>query len=366
MKKYIVFYIGFLLLLGCQEPYYPNIDETRNFLTVDAIFSTNPYKSRVIVTMSDNFSKHMSYNPVNGLTIYVLDTTNSRIDFVENGNSGIYQTGNNEASSAKIGNVYTLYIETPEGDIYKSTPQKVAECPAIQKLTVKVDKEATLTEDGNGDVVEFDYEGVAFYVDTKAILPEKNYYLYKWYGYEEHRTTIGRTGQQSTEIYRHVPISSMYTNIVCTGNADDTYNKYIKENKFVFIPEFTYKNYVPPVPSDYNIYDDQFNGYLFASEQYSISEDAYTFWKGAEDQLEASGKLFGPVSSQIVSNISCVNNPDNLIYGVFYTPDIKLRYDYVFVNSKNRLFTRQLDSLPQLWIDTCSWGVPEGWIFPPF
>jgi hypothetical protein len=223
-----------------------------------------------------------------------------------------------------------------------------------------------LSEDSYGDIIELTYDGISIYADSKGILPEKNYFLNKWYGYEQHQSSIGRVGEMASAIYRHVPISSAYTRIICTVNADESYSNYVKNNKFVFIPEYIYKNYVPPIPSDYTFYRDLFQGYIFVSEQYSLTSDAYMYWKGAQEQLEASGKLFGPVSSQLKNNLTCVNNPDKKIFGVFYAPDIKIRYDYLYINSKDRIQTQQLDSIPELWIDTCSWSIPAGWIFPPF
>lgn len=366
MRKYIFFYIGLFILAGCQEPYYPDITEAEDALVVDGMLCTSPGKSRVIVTNSGSFAKSVYNNPVNDLIIYALDTVGNRMDFIENGNSGIYVTVKDASGAAQLGNKYTLYIETPEGDTYKSTAQLVNECPVISKITIKWDKENILTEDSYGDILELSYEGLAIYSDTRGILPEDNYYLNKWYGYEEHRSTIGVPGTQSSDIYKHIPISSAYTRVVCTGNADENYNKELKNHKFVFIPEFTYRSYVPPVPSGYVVYSDLFQGYIFVSNQYSLSQDAYVFWKGAQDQLEASGKLFGPVSSQLKSNLTCVNKPDKAIFGVFYATDIKTRYDYLYISSKNRTYTKELDSLPELWIDTCSWRLPAGWIFPPF
>jgi hypothetical protein len=366
MRKYIFICIGIFILSSCQETFYPDVEESDPVLVIDGMLCTKPEKSRVIVTYSCSFSKRIYNGPVDDLVIYALDTLGNRIDFIENSNTGVYFTVKDESQAAMIGNKYTLFIETTDGDVYKSSLQVVTECPGIETLYIKAETKTTLTEDAYGDIMEVDSKGASVYTDTKGILPEKNYYLYRWYGYEEHQSTVGIPGSPSSAVYKHQHISSLFTSIIHTGNADKIYNKILKQNKLVFIPNYTYLSYAPILPASYQMYKDLFQGYILISDQLSLSEDAYLFWKAAEDQLAASGKIFDPVSSQIKGNMTCVNKPDKLMLGVFYATDSKRRYDYLYINSKNKIYCRQLDSLPEICSDTITPSMPEGWIFPPF
>jgi hypothetical protein len=365
MKKYVFILFVIFSLTGCQDVFYPEVEDMPPSLVVDGMLCTNPAKSRVLLSYTSTYSES-SYNPAApGYTVYTIDDKGERIDFIENGTSGIYLVQNDLAHAAKIGTTYTLYIESSGGDIFQSTPQLANECAKISNFYLKAETETVLTEDSYGDVLEIKSDGAGFYNDTKGILPEDNYFIYKWIGYEEHHSIIGTPSNPPSDIFRHVPIMSTYVNVICPANADEAFNKYLKQNKFVFIPKYTFKNYSPPVPAGISVFKDNFDGYIFASDQYSISKDAYRYWKDCQDQLTASGKIFDKVSSQIRGNLTCTSNPDKNVFGVFYATDIKTRYDYLMINSKNKVSYRQLDTLPELWIDTCSWSLPKGYIISP-
>jgi hypothetical protein len=365
MKKYLLITTVLILLTGCQEVFNPNIDEVAPLMVVEGMLSTIAGKSAILVTWSGSFNNTVYNKSVTGLHIYVIDNNNKRIDFKENGNNGVYVTGNDTSLAAKIGNTYTLFIENNEGDVFKSSPQLVSECPKIDNLYINADQENVLTEDAYGDIMEINSEGITVYADTKAILKENNFYLFRWYGYEEHHLLAGYPSSPASEFYRHKAISSAYTRVICTGNADATSNKYLRKNKFVFIPEYTFLDFTPELPAGMSLYSNMFNGILLVSEQYSLPVDAYYFWKAAEDQLKASGKLFDPVSTQIQGNITCTNNVDKLVLGVFFAADVKKRFDYLYINSRNSVFYRELDSLPELWLNSNATSMPKGWIFPP-
>jgi hypothetical protein len=99
--------------------------------------------------------------------------------------------------------------------------------------------------------------------------------------------------------------------------------------------------------------------------QKSISSDAYSFYSDVEKQFEAEGRLFDPVSPQLTGNITCTNNESNKVIGVFYAFDETEKIAYLYSNSENQTYSSILDSMPELWLDTCSWSQPDDWISPP-
>jgi hypothetical protein len=48
-----------------------------------------------------------------------------------------------------------------------------------------------------------------------------------------------------------------------------------------------------------------------------MNNDSYLFYKGANDQLAATGKLFDPVTAQLYGNMKCTNNPSKVVLGLF-------------------------------------------------
>jgi hypothetical protein len=367
MKRF--FQIAFIILIfnRCEKVITPDIKAVDPSIVVDGMISTDPSLNKIFITYSRTFGSNNYTTGVLGLTVYVLDNYENRIIYTDISNNGTYASEINQESTAKVGNTYTLYIESPDGLIYKSSPQTVKECPKISSLYINYETQSVLTEDAYGAPVEMIYPGFSIFNDTKGILAEGNYYLYRWYGYEEHRATISPIPANGSlpDIYRHQPISGNLIRVLCTGNADEYSDKQLRKNKFVFIPKFTFMDYQPIFPDTFTLAANHFDGIIFASQQYSISKEVYNFWKEARAQLDADGKIFDPVSEQLVGNIACVNDPAKSAFGTFYATDVKYRYDYLYINYKNKTYSEQIDSIPELWIDTCSWNVPAGWIFPP-
>jgi hypothetical protein len=363
MKNTLIIILALLLLSACQEVISPDIEKTESSLAVEGMISTRPDRNRVTVSTTNPFNEPFYMKRVNGLKVYVIDNQGNRINFTERNNIGEYITDNDTASLAKIGNTYTLFIESQDGSIYKSTPQTVNECPEIDVINLEQGEENILTENSNGETVELNSDGIFIYANTRGILPDKNFYLYRWYAYIEQHAIVSRPGEVSYIIYKYTPLPYRYISVISTGNADEFDWKYLKKNKFVFVPEDTYLDFIADTPRGATLAS-YFDGLLWASEQFSLSEDAYNFWKQAESQLNASNKLFAPVSSQINGNLSCVNYPDKKIYGVFYASDSEIRYDYLYINSKHKTYAKKIDSLPDI-----SYEIQRevsNWYFPPY
>lgn len=134
----------------------------------------------------------------------------------------------------------------------------------------------------------------------------------------------------------------------------------------MFIARDDMTNYIPKVADTIIIMNTRFEGVIFRLKQYSISPDVYNYYSSVEDQLLAEGRMFDPASPQVVGNISCITDSTKHVIGVFSASDVALRENYFHVNSRGNTYSKRLDSLPELWMDTCSWGRPESWIIPPF
>jgi hypothetical protein len=363
MKEIVMFISILIFMPACEEVISPKVERTNSSLAVEGMMSTIPGRNSISITNSNPYNDPKNLKRVAGLKVYTIDNQGNRIDFEETNNNGLYTTGNDSTKIAKIGNTYTLFITSPDGDVYKSTPQYVSECPEIDKIFIDSDQETILTEDNYGKAIAVNVDGITVFSNTKAILPKNNYYLFRWYGFVEHYARVTPPGSTSYELFRHTILSSLYTKVICTGNADESYDLSLRRKKFVFIPENAYMDYNPEIPEGYILENKTFEGILFATEQYSISEDSYNFWHQAEQQLEASNKLFNPITTQIKGNLTCVSNPEKKIYGVFCATDSKIRYDYLFINHRHLTYNVELDSLPDIYIDTNS--PLSNWIFPP-
>ncbi|HEY5823530.1 MAG TPA: DUF4249 family protein, partial [Cyclobacteriaceae bacterium] len=63
--------------------------------------------------------------------------------------------------------------------------------------------------------------------------------------------------------------------------------------------------------------------------QFSISRQAYTFWKAVMSQKAAAGSLFQPVSGRIPSNFIQLGGKQGTIEGIFYAVGVDYKTTYI-------------------------------------
>jgi hypothetical protein len=163
-----------------------------------------------------------------------------------------------------------------------------------------------------------------------------------------------------------------YNKIILTGNADDYNNQQIVHNRLLFLSAedfWHYQGFVPDSTIEIIIgplISDQYYGMYFKLEQRSISADAYLFWNGVQKQLEANGKFFDPVASQIEGNIKCTNDPNSKALGVFYAYDQSEKCIFLYMDSTKNMSSQPVDDFIQVKSDSLYWHKPDGWIIPPY
>lgn len=63
-------------------------------------------------------------------------------------------------------------------------------------------------------------------------------------------------------------------------------------------------------------YED-FTEWVVQLDAYSVSKEAYTYWKRLEDQRKLSGGIFDKVPAQIIGNLKCTSDPSQEVLGFF-------------------------------------------------
>jgi len=361
----------FLLPGSCVKVYDPNVDSVASEMVVDASLSTVPGVHKIRLSYSNPYNANSKYNGFTGAKVSVSDDQGRIIPFGEIGQGGFYETDTNESIKAEIGRTYTLHIITKEGDVFVSEPQTILKCAPMDSLFCENDEQKVLDENGNGDSYEVIDKGMRVEVNSKGLYPNHNFYLYSWVAYEEY--CVGLVyGPFLHLLYTHVPLPSKYDKDVCTGNADNYVNQQLSHNRLLFIPNKELQNFTGSIPDSLlegknHVQFENFQGLIFRLEQKSISDNAYMFWSSVQSQLDASGKLFDPVASQIAGNIICTNNPQKKAFGVFYAYDVSEKYAYLYMSVTDRISSKPLNEFPKLVVDSFYWEVPPpGWVSPPF
>lgn len=351
------------IFISCQEVFEPDVEELDPFLVVEASITTLPGIHSVYLRNSWSVKQDNSFRSVSNAIVYVTDDKNHRQYFEPNA-EGVYQTDSASNFSAEVGRWYRLTVVLSDGTTFRSSPQTVVECPEISSLSCEYSQETVLTVNSYGDSKEVPVDGLNVIGETNGVLSAHNYYFYKFQGYEEHESWF-INGDDAFALYNHRPLGGVYSTLAL-GNADEFGNFEMRKQKILFIEAERMFNYVPPVPDSLLsiMSGTTFHGLLFRLEQHSLTIDAYEFWSDAQAQLEAGGKLFDPVTPQLYGNMECVSDSLSKVIGIFTVSDVKVKYSYFYINSSNWTRTQDLDSYPELFIDSLRNGPPADWIFP--
>jgi len=364
MQRLLFILSVLIFITGCSEVYEPDIEDVGTFLSIEGSISTQPGENTVLLTYSKSYNERPYFSGQSGADVNVVDDNGNRVHYEDMG-GGVYKANVTADNAAKIGSTYYLEVITREGVIFQSTPQLVVSSPEIKLLYCRYDHRTILTENTYGDALEQEFPVMALKIETNGILPSDNYYLYHYRAYEEHHSEI-RYNFDDYHIYRHRPLSGKYSNIIHTVNADEFGNFEVRNDELMYILTDDLKNYEPIYPDTFELMSTRFEGLLFKLSQYSLSPDAYTFYRDAEDQLEAEGRLFDPSFAQVTGNIECISDPEVEVKGVFYAADVNDYYAYLYISTRNQTYSLQIDTFPELWLDTCSWTRPDDWIKPVF
>jgi hypothetical protein len=369
--KYILTILILLLFMACEKVFDPAVDNVAPILVVEGSISTVPGVHKVKLTYTNGYNNNSTYTGIRGASVFVTDDKSKTIQYFETGEGGLYLTDTNKIIKAEIGRSYRLHIKTKEGDEYESSPQTIVKCAPIDSLSCEYDEQKVMELDGYGTAYQVTYDGMRVIENTKGLYPNHNFYLYSWEAYEEYCMTVVQ-GINTNLMYKYQKLDK-YSDVICTGNADDYTNQEIIHNRLLFLVNKELQNPVPQIPDSLigreidSVIATTFHGMIFRLEQKSLSDNAFLFWNGVQKQLDASGKLFDPVASQIVGNINCTSDPLKKACGVFYAYDVAEKYAYLYINSKGRTASSQLTGFPEIILDSLFLYLPpDGWVRPPF
>jgi len=159
--------------MACVDPYEVEVPEGAQLLTVEGIISTGPGPHAITLTRSATYGNIFEglIRPVSLATVVVRDNEGN-VTFLTEGTDakGTYFTP--ATFSAQVGKSYTFQIQTVEGKVYTSTPERVAAVPAIQSLNIRT---VTVPTEGS-DVPK---SGIQLLVELKDPADQNNFYYWK-------------------------------------------------------------------------------------------------------------------------------------------------------------------------------------------
>jgi hypothetical protein len=301
-------YILLLLPIACIDPYQVDVPEGAQLLTVEGIIHTGPGPHAITLTRSDTYGSIFEglVRPVSGATVVVRDNE-GRITFLEEGAEarGSYFTPS--GFRAEIGKSYTLQIQTVEGKVYTSLPERVESVPEISKVQIK-----TVTVPVEGE--EIPKSGVQLVAEINDPADQNNFYFW-------------RNGK-ATYILETRPDLFTIRPSVSGGDRIPSpkpccsicYRTEVSNNQSLFIAQDdNFNGLTTRIPAAF-IKDDGFrfvNTFRIDLKQYAISQNAYRFLRLVKQQAEISGSIFDPPPATIRGNMISLDDPNEVVLGYF-------------------------------------------------
>lgn len=313
IKKMTLTVLIMVILIGCSEIFVPNTASDKTALVVEGLITNGDGPFTVKLTKAMPYASDSSTE-----TSYVTDAkltvTDSESNIYTLTYQGYGQYALPSAFKANVGDSYALHIETSDGNIYESDAQTLLspesydtihtsittadylddndELKTVNCFDVRVDLFNAVSSANPSPLCRFESNAVIQYEYTYTLdidpatdtVPTWYYDIFGWKTFQlndEENITEERSGAGSPVIKNHqvsvFPIGPLSYNIASTASI---------------------------------IYYYRFN-------QYTINEDTYNFYKAANSQLAASGKLFDPITSQLYGNMKCTSDPSKIVLGLF-------------------------------------------------
>lgn len=295
--------------IRCTEIYTPEIDSSSKALIVEGLITDGSGPFSIKLSEGVPFSLDSVKTPrfVSGAKLTIIDNENHTFVLI-NAGSGNYNVPT--TFKAKIGNSYKLHIVTTDGSIYESNSEKLLPPLTYDSIRALYTSKQYLDENNdlktvNGADIRVDLFSSVSKSDSVPLcrFTSKTTVQY-YYNVENPDSTDFHWVHFGWANY------SMDENENITEEKSATANPLIKNHSLGFIP-FGMSNYGYETPVSTAII------YYVRYNQYTINSDSYNFYKEANNQLAANGKIFDPITSQLYGNMKCLNNSSKIVLGLF-------------------------------------------------
>jgi hypothetical protein len=348
LKKLI--YLLLLLPMACIDPYQVEVPQGQQLLTVEGLIHTGPGPHSITLTRSDTYGSVFEglVRPVTGATVVIRDNE-GKIIFLTEGQEarGSYFTPAD--FRAEIGKSYTLQIQTADGRVYTSLPERVESSPEIENINLN-----TVTVPVEGETTP--RSGVQLISEVNDPADQNNFYFWRIspivYVLETRPDlfTPRPTPEKPDRIPEPKPCCAVCYRTEITGNQS------------LFIAQDdNFNGLATRIPAGF-IEDD---GLRFVNRlrvdlrQYAISQEAYRFLRLVKQQAEISGSIFDPPPATIRGNMISLDNPEEVVLGYFMAAGESSRR--IYIDKSDLTFTQIAATIP----DDCR-EVAGAVVDPPF
>jgi hypothetical protein len=314
------------LLYACIDPYETGFEFDNQVLVVDGFITDAPVADTIRINLATSNSFVNDQQPIENATVSIIVKDGATVQLRSAG-KGRYYTP--QGFRGQVGKSYKLKFNVADRGDYESNFQTLSVSPSITKIYEKFDPKGILDATGTKT-----FSANLVYIDFKDPANERNYYLWRYTHWE--RLDICATCEGGTYI------KSIEACLKSSSRFAPTYDylcepqcwTVIYSNKVISYSDANSDGLpvagqqIAKIPMYSSIY-----GCLVEVQQYSISADAYRFFKVLEGQTQSSGGLTDTPPAPLVGNIKNLSNSTEAVVGYFCASGIQT--ERIFIDRKN-------------------------------
>lgn len=338
MKKLMSLFAGMLLINSCVDRVNIRIPDSYNSqLVVDGLITDEPGPYTVKLSLSSRIESFLEFStrPVTLAKVTISDNLGNS-ELLEEKGPGIYQTRPNGIRGV-VGREYAVRIETYEGKVYESAPDKMNPVGEIDNLYYTLNTHQPLDAPTQ--------YGFRVFVDAQGAAESDNLFRWKFTGTYEidtnpelHVVGLCRPDPRPCSgfvlneigVLQHI---STCTCCVCWVNQFED-KPFVSDNQFVSNGKFRNIE-VAYVPIDYWTF---LKKYRLEVKQMSLSRTAFDYFRTIQSQKEGGSSLFQPPTGKIRTNV--FGKEGREVQGIFYASSVKLKQKYITDENIKDLFLK--------------------------
>jgi hypothetical protein len=291
IKKFKPYFVLFLIILaGCTEEFVPETTEKKSLLIVEGLITDQYETYEIKLSRSQPLGLSYQEDPVAGAQVTVMDDLGRRYFFHEKSH-GVYLS-DSTVFKGETGRKYSLHINAPDTlglySYYESAPVELKPVPPIDSLYYE---KITVRE---ADNVSAGIENCQIYLDSHDDTGNCKYFRWDF--------------TETWQFHLHWDLPN--------------YTCWISENSRRILVKNTsglVKNDIIGFPINYipETSDRLVVKYSMMANQYSLSQDEYTYWESLKHVTEDVGGLYDMTPANIPGNIVSISHPDEQVLGYF-------------------------------------------------
>jgi Domain of unknown function (DUF4249) len=326
-KKYTFYLLGLLVFSSCIDRINIAIpDHYASQIVVDGLITDEPGPYTVRLTKSTRIENFLLFSreALTSAKVIVSDNVGNS-ELLKEKEPGVYETSINGMRGI-VGREYIINIETKDGKIFESIPEKISPVGEIDNLYYEFESFQPLD-------APTEY-GFRFFIDTESVPNIDNLVRWKFTG----------IFKVEAEPKLHTSPGCIPDPRFCSGfvRVDGGIRKVaecsccecwvtrneskpnVSDNQFVNTGKIR-RIEVGYIPIEYYSF---LRKYRVEVKQMSLSRGAYDYWRIIRSQKEGAASLFQPPTGKTRTNIFDKNGIEE-VQGFFYASSVKTRQIYL-------------------------------------